>query len=102
MARVARDLADRMIVTTDNPRSEDPQQIVEDMLGPFDPTTRSRILVELDRRQAIRRAIRDARDGDVVLIAGKGHETDQILGDVRTNFDDVAEANAALTREQQP
>ena len=102
MARVARDLADRMIVTTDNPRSEDPQQIIEDMLGPFDPTTRSRILVELDRRQAIRRAIAGAREGDVVLIAGKGHETYQILGDVRTNFDDVAEANAALTREQQP
>jgi UDP-N-acetylmuramoyl-L-alanyl-D-glutamate--2,6-diaminopimelate ligase len=101
MARVARDLTDRMIVTTDNPRSEDPQQIVEDMLGPFDPMTRSRIVVELDRRQAIHRAIAGARAGDVVLIAGKGHETYQILGDVRTNFDDVAEANAALTQEQQ-
>ncbi len=87
MGRVAAAGADVVVVTSDNPRSEDPATIATAVLdGTRDgPATTS---LELDRRRAIRSAVADARTGDVVLIAGKGHETTQQLGDQSVAFDD--------------
>lgn len=88
--------ADRVILTTDNPRSEDPYQIVEDILSGY-PEQGTQPEILLDRSQAIQQAIRSARSGDAVLVAGKGHEKYQILGDRRLEFDDVAVCREALT-----
>ncbi|MHC4716204.1 MAG: UDP-N-acetylmuramoyl-L-alanyl-D-glutamate--2,6-diaminopimelate ligase, partial [Planctomycetota bacterium] len=83
MARVAQDLADRIIVTSDNPRSEDPGAIIDEIVAGFDPEAMERVQVEPDRRRAIALGLGAAGRGDVVLIAGKGHENYQILGDRR-------------------
>ena len=93
MARVACSLADHVIITSDNPRSEDPQAIVDEALAGVD----GGIDVELDRRTAIARAIELAGPGDVVLIAGKGHEQGQDSGGVVTPFDDRVVAREVLT-----
>jgi UDP-N-acetylmuramoyl-L-alanyl-D-glutamate--2,6-diaminopimelate ligase len=87
--------ADVAIVTNDNPRSEDPRAIAEAIL-PGLRGGRARFSVELDRRAAIARAIGEAEAGDVVLIAGKGHEPYQIIGDATLPFDDREEARRAL------
>jgi UDP-N-acetylmuramoyl-L-alanyl-D-glutamate--2,6-diaminopimelate ligase len=87
--------ADVAIVTNDNPRSEDPRAIAEAIL-PGLARGRAEVLVELDRARAIERAVLDAEPGDVVLIAGKGHEPYQIIGDVTLPFDDRDEARRAL------
>ena len=92
MARVACSLADHVIITSDNPRSEDPQAIVDEALAGVD----GGIDVELDRRTAIARAIELAGPGDVVLIAGKGHEQGQDSGGVVTPFDDRVVAREVL------
>ena len=95
MARAA-EAADRVVLTSDNPRTEDPRRIIADALeGVAD---RARVEVEPDRRAAIERAIREAADDDVVLVAGKGHETYQIVGTVRHPFDDREVVAAALAR----
>jgi UDP-N-acetylmuramoyl-L-alanyl-D-glutamate--2,6-diaminopimelate ligase len=86
--------ADRVIVTDDNPRTEDPQQIVADILSGIGALDRLQVVPE--RAAAIERAIRLARPGDAVLIAGKGHETVQITGATRRPFSDVAVARLAL------
>ena len=80
-------LADRLVVTSDNPRSEDPMKIIEAVLGGVS-RDRAEVMVELDRRKAIFRALREADDGDVVIIAGKGHETTQEVMGVKHPFDD--------------
>ncbi len=96
MAGVAERLADRIVVTNDNPRSEDPRAIADEVLAGFaDP---DRVTVELDRREAIARALGEARPGDVVIIAGKGHETYQIIADVTRPFDDREVAAEVLRR----
>jgi UDP-N-acetylmuramoyl-L-alanyl-D-glutamate--2,6-diaminopimelate ligase len=87
MGRVVNELADLAIVTSDNPRGEDPMVIIEEVLRGMEPGLAER-LIEPDRRRAIEEALRNARHGDVVLIAGKGHETTQILGDRAVEFDD--------------
>lgn len=87
MGSVVNRLSDLAIVTSDNPRTEDPEKIIDDIRAGMQPT-RARIVVEPDRRAAIRKALREARDGDVVLIAGKGHETTQEIGASRLPFDD--------------
>jgi len=87
--------ADRVIVTDDNPRTEDPQQIIADILA--GAPTLDRLQVVPDRAAAIARAIRLARPGDAVLIAGKGHEAVQVTGHVQREFSDVAVARAALS-----
>jgi UDP-N-acetylmuramoyl-L-alanyl-D-glutamate--2,6-diaminopimelate ligase len=87
--------ADRVIVTDDNPRTEDPQQIIADILA--GAPTLDRLQVVPDRAAAIGRAIRLARAGDAVLIAGKGHETVQVTGHTRRPFSDVDVARAALS-----
>ena len=87
-------VADRIIVTTDNPRHEDPQAIVDEVLTGF--SSLEKVEVILDRRQAIDIAISNAQPGDVVLLAGKGHETSQIVGDVHIAFDDRRVAREML------
>ncbi len=79
--------ADLAIVTSDNPRTEDPLAIIQDILEGF-PETGAAPHVELDRYQAIRWALQQAEAGDIVLVAGKGHETEQIIGTQRHPFDD--------------
>lgn len=87
MGEVATRLADVAVLTSDNPRSEDPGAIATDVLGGV-PADRTAPLVELDRRCAIRAALRVAQPGDVVVIAGKGHETGQTFAGVTVPFDD--------------
>jgi UDP-N-acetylmuramoyl-L-alanyl-D-glutamate--2,6-diaminopimelate ligase len=86
MGSVAADLADRIVLTDDNPRSEDPDAIVSEIrLGVGE---HPRVSVIHDRRAALASAIGKARPGDVVLIAGKGHESEQIVGNERRVFSD--------------
>lgn len=94
MAKVAVELADYTYFTTDNPRTEDPEDILRDMIE-YIPKGYEWIP---DRRCAIKKAIEMARSGDVVLIAGKGHETYQEINGVRTHFDDCEEARAILRK----
>lgn len=96
MARIAAEHADNLIITSDNPRTEDPHAIIGQILAgvPADSRHQTRILP--DRAEAIREAIEDARSGDVVLIAGKGHEDYQIIGDERLPFDDREHARRGL------
>src|SRR5262245_518627 len=101
MGRVVNELADVAVVTSDNPRGEDPLAIIDEILSGMDPERAERV-VEPDRRQAIRRAVRAARAGDVVLVAGKGHETAQVIGDRSIEFDDRAVAAEALRGETRP
>jgi UDP-N-acetylmuramoyl-L-alanyl-D-glutamate--2,6-diaminopimelate ligase len=92
MGEIASRHADFVVVTSDNPRSEDPAAIVADIL----PGVRVPHAVHVDRRAAIRAAIAAAHRGDVVLIAGKGHEPYQEIAGRRLPFSDVDEARAAL------
>jgi UDP-N-acetylmuramoyl-L-alanyl-D-glutamate--2,6-diaminopimelate ligase len=87
--------ADRVVLTSDNPRSEDPARIADAIRAGIARGTD--VTTELDRRTAIVSAVADAADGDVVVIAGKGHETEQIVSGQSLPFDDAAEARAALT-----
>jgi UDP-N-acetylmuramoyl-L-alanyl-D-glutamate--2,6-diaminopimelate ligase len=90
MGEVAARLADLAVVTSDNPRGEQPEAIIEDVLAgvPPAPVARARVVAEPDRRAAIALALREARPEDVVIVAGKGHETVQEVGDRRIPFDD--------------
>ena len=94
MGKIAGQLADVAVVTSDNPRTEDPQQIIDDILGGM--TEGVKPIVERDRAVAIAEAIKMARSGDGVLIAGKGHEDYQILGTEKIHFDDREQARNAL------
>jgi UDP-N-acetylmuramoyl-L-alanyl-D-glutamate--2,6-diaminopimelate ligase len=100
MALVAQTIADRVVVTSDNPRTENAAAIIEEVCSGFTGNWRSdgKIAVEPDRRAAIQKVIAMAEPGDVVLIAGKGHENYQIIGTTKHHFDDVEEAAAALTQ----
>jgi UDP-N-acetylmuramoyl-L-alanyl-D-glutamate--2,6-diaminopimelate ligase len=95
MGGVVNRLADVAIVTSDNPRGEDPERIIAEIVGGMEPARAERI-VEPDRRLAIRRAVGAARAGDVVLIAGKGHEGTQTIADQVFEFDDRTVALEAL------
>jgi UDP-N-acetylmuramoyl-L-alanyl-D-glutamate--2,6-diaminopimelate ligase len=95
MGRAARELADRVVVTSDNPRSEDPEAIIAEILAGTGEAPEVEALV--DRRAAIARAVALAQEGDVVVIAGKGHEQGQEFAEGRkVPFDDVAVAREAL------
>lgn len=94
MGRIASELAECVYVTNDNPRGEAPQAIADQVLAGMRPG--ATVTVELDRRAAIRRAIGQAEPGDVVVVAGKGHENYQIVGDRALPFDDRDEVRAAL------
>ncbi len=94
MGEVAARLADRVVLTSDNPRGEDPLAIIEAVRGGI--SDEEELTLEPDRRAAIELAVRSAKPGDVVVIAGKGHEQVQIIGDEQIPFDDRAVALEAL------
>ena len=96
MGALAARLADRVIITSDNPRSENPDTIIQAILAGIPAEYKAKIIVEPDRAAAIRRAIADAAENDLVLLAGKGHETYQIFADKTIHFDDREEALQAL------
>lgn len=102
MGKVAAELADTVVVTSDNPRSEDPAAIVEAVVAGTRQATRPggapQVVVEPDRARAIDQAVGGGRPGDIVLVAGKGHETVQIVGDAVLPFDDRVEARRAAER----
>jgi UDP-N-acetylmuramoyl-L-alanyl-D-glutamate--2,6-diaminopimelate ligase len=95
MGRVAAKLADRTFVTSDNPRSEDPGKIINDIVAGARAAVDT-IAIEADRGQAVRRAVAEARRGDIVLLAGKGHEDYQEIRGVRLPFSDAVAAREAL------
>jgi UDP-N-acetylmuramoyl-L-alanyl-D-glutamate--2,6-diaminopimelate ligase len=109
MGAVASRLSDLVVITSDNPRSEDPERIIDEIkrgiVMPADRTPRGQAaprttphLAIVDRKQAIERAIHEARRGDLVLVAGKGHEKYQEIGGRVLPFDDVEVAREALAR----
>ncbi|HXG56721.1 MAG TPA: UDP-N-acetylmuramoyl-L-alanyl-D-glutamate--2,6-diaminopimelate ligase [Vicinamibacterales bacterium] len=109
MGAVAARLSDVVVVTSDNPRSENPDQIIDeikrgivlpaDRVGPQGGGPKAPVCLAIpDRKQAIERAVKDARPGDLVLVAGKGHEKYQVIGDRTLSFDDVDVARSALAQ----
>ena len=94
MGSVASALADIVVLTSDNPRSEDPSAIIDAVRSGMDGP--AEVHVEADRATAIRLAVAEARPGDVVLVAGKGHEATQTIGSTAVPFDDRVEGAAAL------
>jgi UDP-N-acetylmuramoyl-L-alanyl-D-glutamate--2,6-diaminopimelate ligase len=98
MAAIAAARSQQVVLTSDNPRTEDPQQIIADMEAGLDAAAASRTLAVLDRKQAIKTALLLANPGDILLIAGKGHETYQEINGVRTDFDDVAITKALINQ----
>jgi len=106
MGAVAARLSDLIVLTSDNPRSEDPERIIEEIkrgiVPPADPGAPKRpaaiCLTQVDRRAAIDTALKSAQGGDLVMIAGKGHEKYQVIGSRTLPFDDVEVARAALHR----
>jgi UDP-N-acetylmuramoyl-L-alanyl-D-glutamate--2,6-diaminopimelate ligase len=103
---VAARLSDVVIVTSDNPRSEDPSRIIDDIRRGITPASHggraADVTAIVDRGEAIEQAVSRARAGDLVLIAGKGHEKYQVIGDRVLPFDDVAVAQASLARRRSP
>jgi UDP-N-acetylmuramoyl-L-alanyl-D-glutamate--2,6-diaminopimelate ligase len=95
MGAVAARLSDRIVITSDNPRGEDPLAIIEDIKRGLGSQA---CLTIPDRRSAIEEVIRTAEPGDTILIAGKGHERYQVIGASRQPFDDREVAQAALAR----
>jgi len=96
MASVACNLSNQVILTSDNPRSENPDTIIEDMMSSLDPVQIKKVLVITDRRQAIRTACRLANANDIVLVAGKGHEKHQEINGKKFPFDDLEELKQSL------
>ncbi|MCR4849410.1 MAG: UDP-N-acetylmuramoyl-L-alanyl-D-glutamate--2,6-diaminopimelate ligase [Bacteroidales bacterium] len=96
MAAVAVKLSDRVILTSDNPRNEDPEEIIRQMKAGIESSDMSRVLSITDRREAIRTAVALAKKGDIILLAGKGHEDYQIIKGEKRHFDDKEELTKAL------
>jgi UDP-N-acetylmuramoyl-L-alanyl-D-glutamate--2,6-diaminopimelate ligase len=100
MGVVAGRLSDIILITSDNPRSEDPARIIEEIQRGITPDTRKggaqRVIAIVDRHEAIEQAVQLAAPGDVVLVAGKGHEKYQVIGAQTLSFDDVQVAQSAL------
>lgn len=99
MAKEAARLSDKVILTSDNPRFEDPQDILNDMQEGLDITDKRKAITIVDRREAIKTACMFAEKGDVILIAGKGHEDYQIIQGVKHHFDDREEVRAIFAQE---
>jgi len=97
MAQEAVRQSDKVILTSDNPRFEEPEDILNDMLAGLDAEQMQKVLTIVDRRQAIKTACMLAQKGDVILIAGKGHEDYQIVKGVKHHFDDKEEVRACFT-----
>ena len=96
MAKAACAAADLVMVTSDNPRTEDPEEIVREIFAGVPDMERPRVTCEVDRAVAIERVIQEARSDDIIVIAGKGHEDYQIIGTTKRHFDDVEIARQAL------
>ncbi len=96
MARAVAEGADRFVITSDNPRTEDPLAIIEGICEGLGPHERARAHIEPDRAAAIRHAVGQLGRGDTLIIAGKGHEDYQIVGEARLHFDDVEQAALAV------
>jgi UDP-N-acetylmuramoyl-L-alanyl-D-glutamate--2,6-diaminopimelate ligase len=88
MADVACEHSDRVILTSDNPRSEDPEQIIRDMQEGVSAAARRKVLAITDRKEAIKTAVSLSRPEDIILVAGKGHEKYQDIQGVKYPFDD--------------
>ena len=98
MAKIAEKLADVVYLTSDNPRGEEPESILNMIAAGFSGKKMKPVFREIDRRTAIAQALHDAEAGDVVLLAGKGHENYQIIGTEKRHFDDVEEAMRVLQK----
>ena len=96
MTKVACNLSNQVIITSDNPRSEKPEEIIEDMLADLDPIQKKKVLVITDRKQAIMTAGRLAKKDDIILLAGKGHEKYQEINGEKFPFDDMEELKQSL------
>ena len=96
MAQEAANRSDRVIITSDNPRFEEPQDIINDMLAGLNDEQKQKVISIVDRREAIRTATMLAQPGDVILVAGKGHEPYQEIKGVKHHFDDHEEIKKAF------
>ena len=96
MAKIACKMSDKVILTSDNPRTENPQTILDEMNTGVEPHEKSKVLTISDREEAIRTACMLARSGDIILVAGKGHEKYQEINGVRYTFDDKEKLLASL------
>ena len=101
MAKAAADRSDIWVLTSDNPRSEDPNAILDDMLAGLDEYEKGKTHVYVDRREAIRAAVEMAEPGDIILLAGKGHETTQTLATGTIHFDDREEIQRAFSADSE-
>ena len=88
MAAVAEKGADRLVITSDNPRTEDPDAIIDDIRAGLSEKAAAKALFITNRREAIRTAILTAPEGATILLAGKGHETYQVIGHEKRHFDE--------------
>jgi UDP-N-acetylmuramoyl-L-alanyl-D-glutamate--2,6-diaminopimelate ligase len=100
MAKVAEQLADFVIVTSDNPRTERSADIINEIVAGFENPDSQTIIIEPNRKKAIELAINAAGKNDIVLIAGKGHETYQIIGTQKFDFNDKAIARECLRKQK--
>ncbi len=98
MAKVTEQLADFVVVTSDNPRTEQPEDIIKQIAAGFENPDSGKLVIEPDRQKAIESAIRRAAKNDIVLIAGKGHETYQIIGNKKIDFSDFDVAGDCLKK----
>jgi len=96
MAKIAAEMSDQVILTSDNPRFEDPEEIIKEMQSGIEMHLSHKVLKITDRKEAIRTAIQLGQTKDLVLIAGKGHETYQEIKGERFPFDDLAIARETL------
>ncbi|WP_295768191.1 UDP-N-acetylmuramoyl-L-alanyl-D-glutamate--2,6-diaminopimelate ligase [uncultured Mucilaginibacter sp.] len=98
MAKTACDWSDKVILTSDNPRTEDPAQIIKDMEAGVDPGNQRKTISIADRREAIKTAVHLAQPGDIIVLAGKGHEKYQEINGVKNHFDDKEELLNAFSK----
>ena len=98
MAKIACTLSDRLILTSDNPRTEDPERILDDMEAGLSLEEKGQVVRITDRRQAIKTAVMMAKEGDIILVAGKGHEKYQDINGVKHHFDDREELCGLVER----
>ena len=96
MGNIASSLSNQVVFTSDNPRNEDPEQIIKEVEAGVRPENFKKTISIVDRKQAIRTACKMAKEGDIILVAGKGHENYQIIGDQKTGFDDFLITNEIL------
>ena len=100
MAHIATSLSDKVILTSDNPREEDPDTILQEMEAGIRGENQHKYMTITDRRQAIKVACHLAHQGDIILLAGKGHETYQEIKGVKTHFDDLEEGKKMIINAQ--